>query len=284
MAFTAISDILKYKEENNCKFWEAIVQQEAKDSLVDEKTVIDKMTKMYHVMKEADASYDGALMSNSGLSGGNGLKMQNYADSNGKSKNMALCGEFGSHVMASAIKMAENNACMKRIVASPTAGSCGVVSAVLLNYEKMENMPEHIMVEALIVAAGIGNVIAERASIAGAAGGCQAEIGTSSSMAAGALAYLRGGDGYMADAAALAMKNMLGLVCDPVGGLVEVPCVKRNAAGAMNALCAADIALAGIKSAIDVDKVYDAMRQIGEMMDKDLKETGKAGLAQVAEQ
>mgnify|MGYP003101507986 CR=1 FL=1 len=263
MAFTAISDILKYKEENNCKFWEAIVQQEAKDSLVDEKTVIDKMTKMYHVMKEADASYDGALMSNSGLSGGNGL---------------------GSHVMASAIKMAENNACMKRIVASPTAGSCGVVPAVLLNYEKMENMPEQTMVEALIVAAGIGNVIAERASIAGAAGGCQAEIGTSSSMAAGALAYLRGGDGYIADAAALAMKNMLGLVCDPVGGLVEVPCVKRNAAGAMNALCAADMALAGIKSAIDVDKVYDAMRQIGEMMDKDLKETGKAGLAQVAEQ
>lgn len=284
MTFTAISDILKYKEENNCKFWEAIVQQEAKDSLVDEKTVMDKMTKMYHVMKEADASYDGALMSNSGLSGGNGLKMQNYADSNGKSKNKALCGEFGSHVMASAIKMAENNACMKRIVASPTAGSCGVVPAVLLNYEKMENMPEHIMVEALIVAAGIGNVIAERASIAGAAGGCQAEIGTSSSMAAGALAYLRGGDGYIADAAALAMKNMLGLVCDPVGGLVEVPCVKRNAAGAMNALCAADMALAGIKSAIDVDKVYDAMRQIGEMMDKDLKETGKAGLAQVAEQ
>ena len=284
MAFTAISDILKYKEENNCKFWEAIVQQEAKDSLVDEKTVIDKMTKMYHVMKEADASYDGALMSNSGLSGGNGLKMQNYADSSGKSKNKALCGEFGSHVMASAIKMAENNACMKRIVASPTAGSCGVVPAVLLNYEKMENMPEQIMVEALIVAAGIGNVIAERASIAGAAGGCQAEIGTSSSMAAGALAYLRGGDEYIADAAALAMKNMLGLVCDPVGGLVEVPCVKRNAAGAMNALCAADMALPGIKSAIDVDKVYDAMRQIGEMMDKDLKETGKAGLAQVAEQ
>ena len=242
------------------------------------------MTKMYHVMKEADASYDGALMSNSGLSGGNGLKMQNYADSNGKSKNKALCGEFGSHVMASAIKMAENNACMKRIVASPTAGSCGVVPAVLLNYEKMENMPEQTMVEALIVAAGIGNVIAERASIAGAAGGCQAEIGTSSSMAAGALAYLRGGDGYIEDAAALAMKNMLGLVCDPVGGLVEVPCVKRNAAGAMNALCAADMALAGIKSAIDVDKVYDAMRQIGEMMDKDLKETGKAGLAQVAEQ
>lgn len=284
MAFTAVSDILKYKEENNCKFWEAIVQQEAKDALVDEKAVIDKMTKMYHVMKEADASYDGTLMSNSGLSGGNGLKMQNYAESGQNSKNKALCGEFGSHVMASAIKMAENNACMKRIVASPTAGSCGVVPAVLLNYEKMENMPEQTMVEALIVAAGIGNVIAERASIAGAAGGCQAEIGTSSSMAAGALAYLRGGDEYIADAAALAMKNMLGLVCDPVGGLVEVPCVKRNAAGAMNALCAADMALAGIKSAIDVDKVYDAMRQIGEMMDKDLKETGKAGLAQVAEQ
>ena len=115
--------------------------------------------------------------------------------------------------MASAIKMAENNACMKRIVASPTAGSCGVVPAVLLNYEKMENMPEQTMVEALIVAAGIGNVIAERASIAGAAGGCRAEIGTSSSMAAGALAYLRGGDGYIADAAALAMKKICSVLC-----------------------------------------------------------------------
>lgn len=283
MALQQISDILKYKEENNCKFWEAIVQQEAKDSLVDEKTVIDKMTKMYHVMKEADASYDGALMSNSGFQVEMGLRCKIMLIQMGNQRIRHCAGNL-VHMLGKCNKngrkqcMYEKDSCI-----SDSRIMC-VVPAVLLNYEKMENMPEQTMVEALIVAAGIGNVIAERASIAGAAGGCQAEIGTSSSMAAGALAYLRGGDGYIADAAALAMKNMLGLVCDPVGGLVEVPCVKRNAAGAMNALCAADMALAGIKSAIDVDKVYDAMRQIGEMMDKDLKETGKAGLAQVAEQ
>lgn len=208
----------------------------------------------------------------------------------------AFCGEFGSHVMATAIKMAESNACMKRIVASPTAGSCGVVPAILINYERyfgktdvqrngelkddqLQEAVEARMTEALLVAAGIGNVIANRASISGAAGGCQAEIGTSSAMAAGALAYLRGGDEYIANAAALALKNLLGLACDPVAGLVEVPCVKRNASGAMNALCAVDMALAGIESAIPADEVFDAMREIGDLMSRELKETGKGGLA-----
>lgn len=293
MAFSSISDIEKYMKEHDCHFYEAILHEEARDSLTDESEIFDKMTSMYRIMKEADESYESKLKSHSGLSGGNGARMQEYA---GKS---AFCGEFGTHVMATAIKMAESNACMKRIVASPTAGSCGVVPAVLINYERFygagisncdckqqqkrsnnsDSASEHRMTEALLVAAGIGNVIANRASISGAAGGCQAEIGTSSAMAAGALAYLKGGDEYIATASALALKNLLGLACDPVAGLVEVPCVKRNASGAMNALCAADMALAGIKSAIPADEVFDAMREIGDLMSKELKETGKGGLA-----
>lgn len=292
MAFSSMADIEKYMSEHNCHFYEAILHEEARDSLTDEQSIFDKMTSMYRVMKAADSDYDEKLKSHSGLSGGNGAKMQKYADDFSAERNKeALCGEFGSHVMATAIKMAESNACMKRIVASPTAGSCGVVPAVLINYENFyEKSDDFIsdnggkrtekrMTEALLVAAGIGNVIAQRASISGAAGGCQAEIGTSSAMAAGALAYLRGGDEYISDAAALALKNMLGLACDPVAGLVEVPCVKRNASGAMNALCAADMALAGIKSFISADEVFDAMREIGELMSRELKETGKGGLA-----
>ena len=319
MAFSSIADIEKYMKEHSCHFYEAVLHEEARDSLSDEKTVFDKMTSMYRVMKEADQSYESRLTSHSGLSGGNGAKMQEYADRCGDSKadiragrcaeaktdigcginaapQGAFCGEFGSHVMATAIKMAESNACMKRIVASPTAGSCGVVPAILINYERyfakadverngelkddqLQEAVEARMTEALLVAAGIGNVIANRASISGAAGGCQAEIGTSSAMAAGALAYLRGGDEYIANAAALALKNLLGLACDPVAGLVEVPCVKRNASGAMNALCAVDMALAGIESAIPADEVFDAMREIGDLMSRELKETGKGGLA-----
>lgn len=307
MAFSSIADIEKYMKEHNCHFYEAVLHEEARDSLSDEKTVFDKMTSMYRVMKEADQSYESRLTSNSGLSGGNGAKMQEYADRRAEAKNDkgcdinaasqgAFCGEFGSHVMATAIKMAESNACMKRIVASPTAGSCGVVPAILINYERyfakadverngelkddqLQEAVEARMTEALFVAAGIGNVIANRASISGAAGGCQAEIGTSSAMAAGALAYLRGGDEYIVNAAALALKNLLGLACDPVAGLVEVPCVKRNASGAMNALCAVDMALAGIESAIPADEVFDAMREIGDLMSRELKETGKGGLA-----
>lgn len=185
--------------------------------------------------------------------------------------------------MARAIKMAESNACMKRIVAAPTAGSCGVVPAILITYERMTNTSENDMVKALFVAAGIGDVIARRASISGARGGCQAEIGASSAMAAGALAWLKSGSSHLiTQAAAMALKSLLGLVCDPVAGLVEVPCVKRNASGAMNALCAVDMALAGIESAIPADEVIDAMREIGDLMHKDLRETGKGGLAATA--
>jgi L-serine dehydratase len=176
--------------------------------------------------------------------------------------------------------MGESNACMKKIVAAPTAGSCGVIPAVLLGYEEKYNATMQQMVEALYVASGIGEVIAARAFLAGAAGGCQAEVGSASAMAAGALAYLNGGDNdSIAHAAAMSLKNLLGLVCDTVGGLVEVPCVKRNVVGAVNAIASADMAVAGIRSQIPPDEVIDAMREIGESLPRSLRETGEGGLA-----
>lgn len=191
-----------------------------------------------------------------------------------------LCGDFIGKVMEKALKTSESNACMKRIVAAPTAGSCGVVPAVFLSFQEEKAYPEDKMVEALYVAAGIGGVIASRAFLAGAAGGCQAEIGSASAMAAGGVVYLLGGNAEeIANAAALALKNLLGLACDPVAGLVEVPCVKRNVMGAVNALTSADLTMAGIFSRIPPDEVIDAMRSIGRSMSEDIRETGKGGLA-----
>ena len=183
-------------------------------------------------------------------------------------------------MIAGALQMGESNACMKRIVAAPTAGACGVLPAVLVPYYKERKVSEQKILEALYTAAGIGQVIALRASIAGASGGCQAEIGTASAMAAGAMVHLQGGnEEQIAHGAAMAVKNLLGLVCDPVAGLVEVPCVKRNVAGAVIALSSADMALAGIKSRISPDQVIDAMKEVGDLMDVSLKETGRGGLA-----
>ena len=195
-----------------------------------------------------------------------------------------LCGDFMAKVMANALKMGCNNACMKRIVAAPTAGACGVLPAVLVTYFQEYQVSEEKMIEAMYVAAGIGQIIANRAYLAGASGGCQAEVGSGSGMAAGAICYVRGGSTeQIGHACAMALKNLMGLVCDPVGGLVEVPCVKRNVGGAVNAMAAADMALAGITSKIPVDQVIDAMKEVGDKMDITLKETGHGGVAATEE-
>ena len=191
-----------------------------------------------------------------------------------------LCGDFIGKVMEKALKTSESNACMKRIVAAPTAGSCGVVPAVFLSVQEERGFSEECMVEALYVAAGIGGVIANRACFGGAAGGCPGEFGSAYAMAAGGVTYLLGGGAdEIANAAALALKNLLGLACDPVAGLVEVPCVKRNVMGAVNAMTSADMTMAGIFSKIPPDEVIDAMRSIGRSMNEDIRETGKGGLA-----
>ena len=191
-----------------------------------------------------------------------------------------MSGGYVSEVIAEALSMAESNACMRRIVAAPTAGACGVLPAVLLPLCKYEELNQHQLLEALYVASGIGSVIAYRACIAGASGGCQAEIGTASAMAAGALVALRGGSGaQIGHAVAMALKNLMGLICDPVAGLVEVPCVKRNVIGAVNAVSVADMALAGVESRIPVDEVIDAMGEVGRRMPVEFRETALGGLA-----
>ena len=191
-----------------------------------------------------------------------------------------LGGDYLAAVTAEALKTAECNACMKRIVAAPTAGSCGVLPAVLLPLAQAGEASDEAICEALYVAAGFGQVIAARATLAGAEGGCQAEVGAASAMAAAALCYLKGGTpAACAAAAAMALGNLLGLVCDPVAGLVEVPCVKRNVVGAVNAVACANMALSGIDSAIPCDEVIDAMGRVGRQLSPDLRETGQGGLA-----
>ena len=230
MAFAYLKEIIEAAEKENKPFWQIVIEDDMRERNVSYEQSFETMRGMYQAMKEADAAYDPKLRSASGMVGGDGEKLEEFH----KKKNR-LIGDFLTEVMEKAVKMGESNACMKRIVAAPTAGSCGVIPAVLLTYEKQKNVSENKLVEALFVAAGIGEVIAASASIAGAEGGCQAEIGSASAMAAGAVAYLEGGkEQEIVHAAALALKNMLGLTCDPVAGLVEVPCVKRNVSGAVN--------------------------------------------------
>ncbi|NLK27304.1 MAG: L-serine ammonia-lyase, iron-sulfur-dependent, subunit alpha [Clostridiales bacterium] len=275
MSFRSLEEIIRKSKETGKAFWEIVMEDDMNERAASSQDSFHKMKLLYLSMRDANAAYDKNLKSASELVGGDGEKVHQALKA-GK----LLSGTFGGEVIAKALKMGENNACMKRIVAAPTAGSCGVLPAVLLTYE--EQMGEEIdrMVEAMFVASGIGVVISVRAFLAGAAGGCQAEIGSASAMAAGALAYLQGGDGEcIAHASALTLKNLLGLVCDPVAGLVEVPCVKRNVVGAINAIASADMAIAGVRSQIPPDEVIDAMREVGEAMPSALRETGEGGLA-----
>lgn len=315
--FGSIKEILDKCESEGREFWRVILEDDMSDRNVDENESAQKMRELWDAMYQAAKGYDGSIKSASGLSGGDGKKMEEYIKTH-----ECLCGDFMGKVITEALKMGESNACMKRIVAAPTAGACGVMPAILVPYyERMilqninvednaknnittdygDNKSNNIttdnaeqkdkdtkakkeadekIIKALYVAAGIGEVIARRASISGARGGCQAEIGSASAMAAGALTYLQGGnEQQIADSVAMALKNLLGLVCDPVAGLVEVPCVKRNVVGAVNTVSSSQMASAGIKSRIPVDEVIDAMAYVGDKMDESLKETGVGGLA-----
>lgn len=273
--YKSLEEITKIENETGKPFWKIVQEADCRETGDAPSDAFEKMRKMYLAMKEADDNYDGTLKSASGLVGTDGEKIRKARE-----EGTLFCGNFIGKIMEKALKTGESNACMKRIVAAPTAGSCGVVPAVFLTLQEEKGFSEEKMVEALYVAAGIGGVIANRAFLAGAAGGCQAEIGSASAMAAGGVAYLMGGNaGQISHACALALKNLLGLACDPVAGLVEVPCVKRNVMGAVNAMTSADMVMAGITSKIPPDEVIDAMRAIGRSMNEDIRETGKGGLA-----
>lgn len=273
--FESINEICVQEKEKGIPFWKLVQLDDCNERNVSEEESFAQMLTMYSAMKASDRDYEPELKSNSGLVGGEAQKLRDYIQAGD-----SLVGDFVGAVMEKSLKIAESNACMKRIVASPTAGSCGVVPAVFLSIQEKKGYTDEKMVEALYVAAGVGEVIAHRASLAGAQGGCQAEIGAASSMAAAGLVYLLGGSGAnCANAAALALKNLLGLACDPVAGLVEVPCVKRNVVGAVNAVTSAELTMAGVESRIPADEVFDAMNTISKNMSDTIKETAKGGLA-----
>ena len=252
--------------------WKAVLEDDCHDRDADPEASLARMGRLWETMRQSLLDYDPARRSASGLSGGQGERMAALDGS--------ICGPFLQEVITAALKMGEHNACMGRIVAAPTAGACGVMPAVLLPLQHRDQLTDEKMVECLYVAAGFGQVIAARASISGAEGGCQAEVGSASGMAAAALVHARGGSGaQMAAACAMALQNLMGLVCDPVGGLVEIPCVKRNVIGAVNAMTAADMALAGLDVGIPCDEVIDAMGAVGRALPASLRETGQGGLA-----
>lgn len=275
MSYQSVEEAQERCRKEGIPFWKAVQMEDASERQITEEDSWNVMKQMWRTMQDSLDAYDPELMSRSRMVGKEGGLMDAYRE-----KGDTLCGDFMAKVMANALKMGCNNACMKRIVAAPTAGACGVMPAVLVTYYREYDVPEEKMIEALYVAAGIGQIIANRAYLAGASGGCQAEIGSGSAMAASAICHVKGGDAdQIGHACAMALKNLMGLVCDPVGGLVEVPCVKRNVGGAFNAIAAADMALAGIESQIPVDQVIDAMKEVGDKMDVSLRETGVGGVA-----
>ena len=261
----SIAELIQEARESACSVSQVVIHWEMENNQLSEGRQREIMLKNWHVMEEAlERGMKNTEKSLSGLTGGDALKLYAY-------RQHGYTGEAG---------VSEVNAVMGRIVACPTAGSCGIVPAALYAAAMQRGSRTEEIVDALFTAAGIGMVVEANASIAGAYGGCQAECGTAAGMAAAALVQLAGGSPEMiGNAVALAMKNLLGLACDPVAGLVEVPCVKRNGFIAVHAMLAADMAMAGVKSVIPADEVIDAMDRIGRAMPSSIKETAEGGLA-----
>lgn len=258
------------------KISDVVLACQADEDRTDKQPLIDYMRECLHVMETSvESGMQPNLRSNSGMVGGQAYQLMQAVK-----RGDTLSGEFMGSMEARALAVAECNACMGKIVASPTAGSCGIIPGALLTAREKFGYTEDELVAALFTAAGFGKVIAQRASISGAEGGCQAECGSAAAMAAAALVELRGGSAEACGhAAAFALMNMMGLVCDPLEGLVEIPCVYRNVAGVANAVTAADMALAGIKLILPVDEVIDAMGSVGRQLPESLRETGRGGCA-----
>jgi len=269
--FTSIKELVAQAEGTT--IGEIMLRREAEHSSREQ--ALADMQESLNVMRATVHKGMEGVTSHSGMTGGNAQKMHQYLQSG-----HALTGDTFLRSITYALATNEVNAAMGVICASPTAGSCGVLPGVLLAAQEHMQCSDEDVVLALFCAGAIGLVVANNAMISGAAGGCQAEVGTASAMAAAALTQLRGGTPSMcAHAMAMALKNMLGLVCDPLAGLVEVPCVKRNAAGAANALTASEMALAGVESYVPWDEVIEALYKVGQSIPLALRETAQGGLA-----
>jgi len=273
--FDSVATLLKICETENKLISEVMLDFEVAQKKLTRLEIKKQMKKNLEVMRVAVADGLKGVTSTTGLTGGGAAKLDAYAK-----QGATLSGNTMLRAICAAIAANEVNAAMGIVCAAPTAGSAGTLPGVLFPLETKLNLTEDQLINFLFTSGAFGIITANNAFIAGAAGGCQAEIGTSSAMAAAAAVEVAGGTPKQsADAFAIALANMLGLVCDPVAGLVEVPCIKRNAAGASNALIAADMALAGLTSEIPADEVISAMYEIGIAMPTEFKETAEGGLA-----
>lgn len=274
--FKTVAELIELAEKNEVSLAQIVIRREMELAEQTEDQVRVKMISSLEVMRAAiKKGLQEDISSMSGLTGGDARRIEK-ARLAGKT----VVGDLFSRALANTLAVSEVNAAMGKIVAAPTAGSCGILPGSLLTIADHNNCSQTEIIDALFVAAGFGVIIAQQASVSGAAGGCQAECGSASSMAAAAISYLLGGDNKtIASAAAIALKNILGLVCDPVAGLVEVPCIKRNAIGTSNALTSAELALAGVESLIPADEVIVAMKKVGDALPCELKETSLGGLA-----
>ena len=269
-------ELLKICEEESISLSEYAIRTEMRDRELSREEVYKKMAKNLKVMKDgATEGREKQVNSLSGLIGGDGYRVQKYLE-----KGNTLTGDITVKAMAMALSSSEVNASMGRIVACPTAGSCGILPAVILSAGEKLGKSDEELIDALFASAAVGMIIGMNATLSGAEGGCQAECGSAAAMGAAAVVEMMGGTPKMSlDAAAIVIKNVLGLVCDPVAGLVEIPCAKRNAAGAISALCTADMVMAGVESKIPFDDTVSAMYKVGKSLPSSLRETAMGGVA-----
>lgn len=273
--FRNVKELVELANQENKLISQIMIEQEMLITKRTREEIMNQMDTNLTVMEEAVEKGLKGVHSTSGLTGGDAVLIQNYMKQGNPLSGMLLL-----DAVSKAVATNEVNAAMGTICATPTAGSAGVVPGTLFAVQNQLNPTREEMIRYLFTSGAFGFVVANNASISGAAGGCQAEVGSAAAMAAAAIVEMAGGTPQQsAEGFAITMKNMLGLVCDPVAGLVEVPCVKRNAMGAANALVAADMALAGVTSRIPCDEVIDAMFKIGQTMPSALKETARGGLA-----
>jgi L-serine dehydratase len=274
--YHSIAELVRAATERGLSVSRVVLEDQAAALEQPEDAILARMDASLTVMEaSAENGAQPDIRSTSGMTGGDGHRLKLHAESGA-----SLSSGFVAKALAKAVAVNEYNAYMGKIVAAPTAGSCGILPAVVLTMMEERGASRQAAVLGLITAGALGLVIANESSISGAEGGCQAECGSAAAMAAGTLVEMAGGTPEMiAHACAIALKNQLGLVCDPVAGLVEVPCVKRNAGGVAIAIAAADMALAGVRSVIPADEVITAMREVGEAMPAALRETAQGGLA-----
>lgn len=277
MKFRTVAELVELAETNQLRISDVMLAYESTVFNRPQADIFSEMGGHLDVMKEAiERGLTEDIRSRSGLTGGDAKKIQDYK----KKAPILLSGPTILDAVSRATAVSEVNAAMGTIVATPTAGSCGILPGTIFTAAEKLEADRETMIRGLFTAGAIGFCIANNASISGAAGGCQAEVGSATAMAAAAVVEMAGGTPSMsAEAVAIALKNMLGLVCDPVAGLVEAPCVKRNAMGAAIAMVAADMAMAGVQSVIPTDEVIEAMYKIGQTMPVALKETALGGLA-----